>query len=133
MGSTILSTATWRRVLLVGITALIALLAVSFSAPDEAHAIRDPNIVLQSHVGWVETKPLMTCMAMGCGTPAHQAWRWSGSAWQATTIGSGVDVYVYPYSAPWHWIWTQRTGWLAIQNSSLQTGYSCIGFNCPVF
>lgn len=123
-----------RHIILVGITALVALLAISFSAP-EAHAIRNPNVVLQSHVGWVETKPLVACLAIGlpCSNPTHQAWRWSGTQWQSVRIRGGVDVYVYPYSAPWHWAWTQDTGWLAIQNSSLQTGYSCTGYACPVF
>lgn len=135
MRSTISGAALLRRLLLVGITTLIAMLAVSFTAPDDAHAIRNPNVVLQSHVGWVETKPLIACMAIGlpCSNPTHQAWRWSGTQWQSVRIRGGVDVYVYPYSAPWHWVWTQNTGWLAIHNSSLDTGYSCTGFNCPVF
>ena len=140
MTSTIIRVATWRRILLVGITALIALLAVSFSAPDEAHAFRDPTVVLQSHVGWVYTKnearicPAIYPAPAYCSQPASvAAWRWSGSAWQAASFRGGEQVYVYPYSAPWHWAWTQRTGWLAIHNSNLTTGYRCVGYACPVF
>lgn len=121
-----------RRLLLIAIVALVAALAVSVSAPPEAHAIRNPNVVLSSHVGWVETKPFMSCLAIGCPT-GHGAWRWSGYAWQSTSIAGDSRVYAYPYSGPWHWIWTQRTGWLAIETSKLETGYSCIGYGCPVF
>lgn len=135
MSSTISILGVWRRLLLIGITTLVALLAVSFSAPEEAHAIRDPNIVLANHVGWVKTKPLIACMAIGlpCSNPTHQAWRWTGKTWQSVRIDDGIDVYVYPYSSPWHWVWTQQTGWLAIQNSSLESGYRCEGWACPVF
>ncbi len=136
MFSTILSAATWRRMLLLGITTLIAMLAVSFSAPQDAHAIRDPTIVTSGQVGWVKTRSTIHCMAMtpGCLAPGtHQAWRWNGSSWQSARVLENTDVYVYPYSAPWHWIWTQQTGWLAIQNSALTTGYSCLGINCPIF
>ena len=127
--------ATWRRILLVGVTALTALLAVSFAAPQEANAIMDPTIVPANKVGWVKTRPVVTCLAMipECMNAGHTAYRWTGSGWQATRIGGGIDVYVYPYSSPWHWIWTQQTGWLAIQNSSLETGYSCYGYACPMF
>ena len=134
------SFAAWRRILLIGITALIALLAVSFSAPQDAHAIISPNIVRANHVGWVKVKdepracPAIYPAPAYCSQPSPVvAWRWNGVAWNQTSIAGGTDVYVYPYSSPWHWIWTQRTGWLAITNSSLDTGYSCIGFNCPVF
>jgi hypothetical protein len=133
MRTTISSAALWRRLLLVGITTLIAMLAVSVSAPDEARAFRDPTIMTSNHVGWVETRPLYGCLALHCPVPTHQAWRWNGSTWSSVRLSGGLQVYVYPYSAPWHWVWTQKTGWLAIQNSALTTGYSCFGPTCPVF
>ena len=128
--------------LLVGITALVALLAVSFTAPQEAHAIISPNAVTASHTGWVYVKegPQLRCAALAyygstrCYSPSYQtAWRWSGSAWSQTSIAGGTQVYAYPYSGSWHWIWTQRTGWLAIETAKLETGYRCYGYSCPLF
>jgi hypothetical protein len=121
-----------RRVLMLMLTALIAALAVSFAAPREAQAIRDPSIVSASHVGWVQTRSsYVNCLA--CAARTYPAYRWSGGKWESARITAGIDVYVYPYSSPWHWIWTQRTGWLAVQNQYLTTGYSCLGIDCPVF
>ncbi len=138
MGSILTSAATWRRILLIGITALVALLAVSFSAPQEAHAIRSPNLVLPSHVGWVYVKnepricPAIYPAPAYCSQPSTvTAYRWTGTLWQSLSLVGGTSVYVYPYSAPWHWVWTQRTGWLAIHNSYLDTGYRCTGYACP--
>lgn len=121
-----------RRLLLIAITALVAALAVTMTAPREAHAFRNPNVVLPSHTGWVQTKPFMSCLAIGCPT-GHAAWRWTGYSWQGTSIAGDTRVYAHPYTGSWHWIWTQRTGWLAIQTSALDTGYSCTGYRCPVF
>jgi hypothetical protein len=142
MGSTFTSVAAWRRMLLVGITALVALLAVSFTAPQDAHAFMDPTTVTSSHVGWVYVRetPQYRCGVLlyygntRCGGSLGQtAWRWSGSSWSQTSIAGGTQVYAYPYSGAWHWIWTQRTGWLAIETSKLETGYRCSGYNCPLF
>lgn len=135
MTSTIARHAVVRHLLLVGIVALVAMLAVSVTAPEHAHAIRNPNVVLTGQQGWVKTRPVMTCMAMTpeCMNAGHTAYRWTGRSWVAVTLRGGIDVYVYPYQSPWHWIWTQRTGWLAIQNSALETGYHCTGIDCPVF
>lgn len=129
------NTALWRRILLIAVVALTALIAVSSAAPQDAHAIMDPTTVLPNKVGWVKTAPVISCMALTpeCMNAGHTAYRWTGYSWQRTRIAGGIDVYVYPYSSPWHWIWTQRTGWLAIPNSALETGYRCYGYACPVF
>jgi hypothetical protein len=54
---------------------------------------------------------------VGCGTytPEVTAWRWNG-AWQRTTLGGASQVYVYPFATGWSWVWTSRTGWLAVQD-----------------
>ncbi|MCW2928288.1 MAG: hypothetical protein JWM86_2256 [Thermoleophilia bacterium] len=134
MSHTFTGVTLWRRILLVGLTALIASMALSFSAPQEAQAFRNPNVVLPSHQGWVQVRArgnYDTCGIVGpCGVGAY---RWSGTQWNATKIGWGTQVYAYPYSGDWMWIWTQRTGWLAIQRGDLETGYSCQGYYCPVF
>ncbi|MCW2922740.1 MAG: hypothetical protein JWM98_144 [Thermoleophilia bacterium] len=129
------SVATWRRTLLVGITALIALLAVSYSAPTEAHAIMDPTVVSANMApGWVYVRDRSNYEVCGfVGPCGKQAWRWTGSTWQSTKIAWGSQVYYYPYTGSWAWIWTQGTGWLAVQRSDLSTGYHCQGYACPVF
>jgi hypothetical protein len=130
--------AAWRRLLLATITALIALLAVSASAPGRAEAFMDPNIVTVDFVGWVHVREYVGICATSnpprcTDSSTVQAWRWTGTRWSATRIGENASVYAYPYSGSWEWIWTQRTGWLAIQRSSLTRGYSCTGYACPVF
>lgn len=130
---------TSRRILLVAITALVATLAVSFSAPQEAHAFRDPTALTSSHQGWVYVRQGQgPCPASPipeyCDQPELvDAWRWSGSSWSRAHLVGGEQVYAYPYSGSWHWAWTQRTGWLAIQTAKLDTGYRCTGYACPRF
>ncbi len=63
---------------------------------------------------------------VGCGTytPSFPAWRWTGS-WSGTSVWGGTQVYIYPYAVGWSWIWTQRTGWLAMQDKYVWvSGYS---------
>ena len=138
MASTRIGVATSRRMLLVGITALVALLAVSFSAPQDAHAIINPTTVTSQHTGWVYTRHVGVVCTMDypssyCSPSTHTAWRWSGYSWSRSSIGGSTQVYAYPYSGAWHWIWTQHSGWLAIETSKLETGYRCTGYRCPVF
>lgn len=129
-----------RRVLFVAIIALIAALAVSVSVPSEAQAVRDPRVVFPHHKGWVKVNDGLRACPMIYPTPSYcyqpaqvPAWRWTGRYWNATTITGGTWVYAHPYSGDWHWIWTQRTGWLAIKRTNLNTGYSCTGSHCPQF
>ena len=135
--STNLRIALVRRALLASLALLVALLALSFRA-EPAHAIMDPTTVTSGHVGWVLVRSTpQYCDAIypsTCSTTGtRKVWRWGGSAWTAYTIRGGTSVYAYPYSGSFHWIWTQRTGWLAIQSADLDTGYRCTGANCPVF
>lgn len=124
-----------RRMLLAGITALIALLAVSATSPTTAHAIgaQQPDA---DFAGWARTAtfPAVCRAATGFDIPCTaqtQAWRWTGRTWTAAYIVQGMDVYVHPYVAPWHWIWTPSTGWLAIHGSRLQLRLACTGMICP--
>ena len=114
--------ATLRRTILLGLAILVALLASNAAAPATADAIMIDYRVPASHVGWVYTASDAPCVGLFAACPVsryHRAWRWSGSSWQQANIDKGVRVYVYPYSGTWHWIWTQRTGWLAIENAKL--------------
>lgn len=131
-------TAMWRRVLLMSITALIAALALSFSAPNDAHAFMDPSVVRESTTGWVYVRDVPTaCPAIfpvpaSCYRPRSiVAWQWTGRSWARSSLAAGTRVYAYPYSGSWHWVWTQRTGWLAVQRSDLTTGQTCpVGAYC---
>lgn len=57
------------------------------------------------------------CM-MGIGRVP--AWRLQNGAWLRTTLAPGTRTYVHPYAGAWRWVWTQRTGWLAINASALE-------------
>lgn len=42
------------------------------------------------------------------------SWKWSGSTWSSGTLETfipGAQVYVYPYSGGWRWVWTRDSGW----------------------
>ena len=128
----------WRRALLAGITALIALLAISFTEPTSAHAIVSSTTVPSGHVGWVTVRggPWVCPTVRTCTRQPSVAWSWNGRSWSQASLQGGTSVYAYPYSGSWHWAWTQRTGWLAIQTSSLQRAATRCGVGyavpCPV-
>ena len=78
--------------------------------------------------GGYEMLPLtcVNCDTRGRWIPAHLDftprsvvfWRWTGS-WAKATLTNGEWVYVSPYAVGWSWVWTQRTGWVAAQDSTL--------------
>lgn len=111
-----------RRVLLTVIVALVAALAVSASAPADAHAYGNTGPVHSSHTGWVKTR-VTPCYTVQCHGPTHDAWEWNGRSWTHLGLGGGIRVYAYPYSGEWHWVWLQATGWVAIRTSSLEARY----------
>ncbi len=123
-----------RRILLVAITALVAALAMNAAKPAEAQAFVDPSIVFSSYQGWgaVRDEPV-ACPAIYpqpayCSQPSTAvAYRWNAKSrsWSTLRIYGGTQVYIYPFSGDWMWIWTQRTDWLAIKRGSLTTGKSC--------
>ena len=119
---------TWRR--LATITALaVACVASTATLAAPAHALSplpyDGCIYASqrtSFVGWADLD-YRGCLPDGAATTADckslSAWRWTGRTWQAQALYDcydGTQVYAYPYAAGWTWIWTQRTGWLAIQS-----------------
>ena len=140
MTTTLSSVAMWRRILLVAITALIGALAVSFSQPAKAEAFVNPSVVLPSTKGWVYVRgadAVRACPAVwptprSCYVqPSKVAWRWDGASWNQVSIAAGTSVYAWPYASGWHWIWTERTGWLAIRSSDLDSGRTCpVGAYC---
>lgn len=122
----------WRRLLLVAITTLVATLAVSFSSPREAQALVDPSMIFPGTTGWVQVRSRAVACPAIYPTPAWcsrassvASWEWTGSSWTRRNLAAGTRVYAYPYSAPWHWVWHQRTGWLAVRTSDLTTGRTC--------
>jgi hypothetical protein len=119
-----------RRVILLGLAIIVAMMA-NAAAPATADAFVVDNTVSASYSGWVYVKepPAYRCgISFRCGTTStyQTAWRWSGTAWSQSSVSGGTQVYAYPYSGAWHWIWTQRTGWLAIETNKLERmSYSC--------
>jgi hypothetical protein len=123
--------APWRRVLPIVVVAIAAALTISFTAPQEALAFRDPNVVLPGQEGWVTVRSMEGC-ELYCPTTAR-AYRWTGTGWSTTTVFRGSRVYAYPFVTGWHWVWTQETGWLATRTTTLETGYRCDRTTCPIF
>lgn len=51
---------------------------------------------------------------------ALPVYQWTGTAWRTTSLSTNHRrVWVAPYASGWSWIWTQQTGWLAVQSSFL--------------
>ena len=59
-----------------------------------------------------DPQPMIACIAM---VRPVQAWKWTSSGWKSAEAYPGQQVYVYPYATGWRWVWTQETGWLAVQ------------------
>lgn len=84
----------------------------------------DRYLVASSHVGWVYLDLNFCPSDRFCATIYRDrtaAWRWTGTTWQQTSIRGG-SVYVYPYSKPWRWAWTQESGWVAVHDQRFVTG-----------
>jgi hypothetical protein len=87
---------------------------------------------LYTYQGWAHTGLGRYCggampspgMEAAASRP-RAAWRWTGSNWSATTLPAGAQVYVWPYAAGWSWVWTQSSGWLAIQDAELVINPYC--------
>jgi hypothetical protein len=122
---------TWRR--LATIAALAgAVFATTATLAAPAHALGRPvydyGCTFASerpqYVGWAKLS-FRGCVSPGSAQTmdckGDLAWRWTGRAWQQHPInecsGGLGAVYVYPYAAGWSWIWTQRTGWLAVRSN----------------
>jgi hypothetical protein len=121
---------TWRRITVVAtITAAAVALAAMLATPAHATvrfapapyqcttAADEPNFI-----GWA-TISHRGCIAPGMATTTEcrssAAYRWTGTAWRNVGLsecGGPRQVYVYPYTSGWSWVWSQQTGWLAVQS-----------------
>ena len=117
-----------RQLPLILVASLLAILATGASVVSSAEAA-----VPASFTGWATVDQSFRCMAAlpHCTDPHYPAWRWTGTTWQSTTVRHGTSAYVYPYAGSWHWIWTQRTGWLAIDDAYvMQSQIRCAAAFC---
>jgi hypothetical protein len=118
-----LTTAATIAAAAIALMATSAAPALAFAAPAPAStctfASQAPN-----YVGWV-TLAYRGCpngFAQTADCKALTAYRWTGRSWQyfgLNECGGPRQVYVYPYAAGWSWVWSQQTGWLAVQSSSV--------------
>ena len=133
---------TWRRITVVA-TITTTALAMAAVLAASAHATvgitaRGPYACSTAadspkHVGWA-TLALRGCITPGMATTTEcrsaAAYRWTGASWVNVGVNECAtrSVYVYPYTTGWSWIWTQHTGWLAIQSHLVQVraGYTPI-------
>ena len=107
---------TWR--MQIGLLACLAIGFVSALLPSSASAL----ITYQhydaplSYTGWVQLVDPCPAGMVGvtCTPGSAAAWRWNGYSWSQQHIMRDQMVYVAPFSGQWRWVWTQRTGWLAI-------------------
>ncbi len=138
---------TWRWLTTVATIAAAALaMSATIAAPAHATATGvgydyECTFANQqpSYIGWA-TLSFRGCIAPGMAMTADcrgaDAYRWTGASWQyyglneCSRIG---QVYVYPYAAGWSWIWTQRTGWLAVRSNLVlvSSGYLVGGATTP--
>ena len=85
-------------------------------AVTDSRSLPCQSAVPATYKGWAH-------VANGCGISYENgyriAWRWTGSTWARAYVWNGAQVYVWPYGGGWSWIWTQQTGWLALQSNVL--------------
>lgn len=75
-----------------------------------------------SHIGWVYLNLNYCPSGMACAAvyrATMPAWSWTGSAWRGSSVAQGW-VYVYPYTGGWRWVWTQRSGWVAVNSGRFE-------------
>ncbi|MCW2925141.1 MAG: hypothetical protein JWM98_2545 [Thermoleophilia bacterium] len=107
--------------LLVAIIASLATQAGTASAT----TIAAPSSVGPNFQGWTKLQSGYTSCGYDIGTGSvttcrperYPAYEWTASGWQSRTLAADTWVYVYPYAAGYSWVYTQRTGWYAIQRS----------------
>jgi hypothetical protein len=139
------NTTTWRWLATMA-TIAAATFAMTAVTAAPAHALGAPIYTCTTAVDEPNFVGWATISHRGClepGAPrtmecrASAAYRWTGAAWQKQSLsecGGPRQVYVYPYAAGWSWIWSQQTGWLAVQSSLVQIrgGYGgcglCMGY-----
>lgn len=129
---------TWRWIATVATLALALVSITATFGPTTANATvlypvgtcvtarENPHFI-----GWARLtyRGCPSGLAQTADCKAMTAYRWTGRAWSVVVLNecNGVGaVYVYPYAAGWSWIWTQRTGWLAVQSHAvlIQAAYT---------
>lgn len=77
-----------------------------------------------TYKGWAYLEG-RSCLAIGAGCDnAYQGWRWDSNRWVAASVPAG-DVYVWPFSKDWSWVWSRSSGWVALRSYSPQIRMSC--------
>jgi hypothetical protein len=117
-------------------TTMVAMLASALPLTGTAHAATAAAIPVYANCSFASDQPSYrgwaTIAFRGCPHPGSAqtadcasatAFRWTGSDWQAQYLNEcsmgGRQVYVWPFAGAWSWVWTQQTGWLAIQSRSV--------------
>lgn len=120
--------AQWRRTLLIVAAAVVAACALSTAVPERAQATIVPitPTVQSSFEGWAQVWGTTTMCPISinlgpCQYAGRDAYRWTGYSWARTTLAHNTMVYAYPYGSGWHWVWTERTGWLAVRTAYVHT------------
>ena len=94
---------------------------VCVRAPCYQPVVRHSAADHQTYKGWGFITANYCPPGMACAAIYHSsttAWRWTGSSWSKTSIADRTQVYIHPYASGWSWVWTSRTGWLAVQSGS---------------
>jgi hypothetical protein len=124
------------RKLVLAIATLAMALGFSLGAPASSHAViycldgitypcgPEPTTVCTWHTDTPTYKGWATISRHQCGgirtmdLQIFTAWRWNATtrSWARTTLNENTRVYAWPFATGWSWVWTQSTGWLAIQS-----------------
>jgi len=88
------------------LTCAIVVLLVGTAALLLPRAARAEVVTSYKGWGWVQ-QPL------GIAVPGW-SWNSTGQAWSFRSLPSGTQVYLWPWSSDWEWVWTQDSGWLAV-------------------
>ncbi|MCW2924644.1 MAG: hypothetical protein JWM98_2048 [Thermoleophilia bacterium] len=72
---------------------------------------------IEPYRGYLGNQPTAQCFV----SPRYTGWSWTNGAWKSVTLAGGTTGYLYPYAgAPaWRWVYTPRTGWVAVQASDV--------------
>jgi hypothetical protein len=116
------------------IVAMLAMTATAAAAPADASAVTclpSSNITNScmgyqtagvNHKGWVYLNLNYCPPGALCRMSYREsidAWHWTGTRWTQSSVKGGW-VYVYPYSGQWRWVWTQASGWVALDSGRFE-------------
>ena len=125
-------TGIWRGAALLAVV-MATVLAMALGAPSRAQAASASAGSCTTAVQRPAFQGWAVLLFRGCpvaGAPQTAdcrgltAYRWGGAAWQRVDLNecnyAFPTVYAYPFGSGWSWIWTQRTGWLAVGSHAVQ-------------